>query len=132
MPMRTAPQRPVERVKRERLTVRVKVQYAPTEAALLKQSVAPKKLATYLRDLSLRSLSRPVPAASRTSPNAKLAAELAVVTYQLRKIGANLNQLAKQANAGMVAITRVEMDGALASVDEAVSAIKRLTHETLA
>lgn len=131
MPMRTAPQRPVERVKRERLTVRVKVQYAPTEAALLKHAIAPKKLATYLRDLSLRSLARPVLVPSRTSPNAKLAAELAVITYQLRKIGNNLNQLAKQANAGMVAVTRDEMDAALASVDDAVTHIKRLTNETL-
>lgn len=131
MPLRTAPQRLNDRCDRERKTVRIKVQYAPSDAARLKAAIAPKKLATHLHDLSLAALGRPVSSPARPGPTSQLAAEIAVATYQLRKIGNNLNQLAKQANAGMVAVTRPEMEQVLVEVAEALGHIKRLRDEVL-
>jgi len=97
------------------LIERVKVQLTVDQRSALEQKAdaAGMTLAGYMRDCALASLggarAPKVPTAKRKRQQQLVFAEIHELTMQLRKVGTNLNQLAHQANAGIVPIRRDEM-----------------------
>lgn len=116
----------------EKLVDRIKVQYAPSETARLRKEAEARnvKLAAYIREASL---TKQAVAGSRVkgSETLKLSAEMAMYTAHLRRIGNNINQLAKQANSGMVAVTHEEMLAALGDLRQMALAIRKLQDKCL-
>ena len=103
--------------KRQRLDNRVKVQFTDEHLAImlkrcdhLGMTVAAYVRSLVLPDLEVASL-RDAPSAKKASKHANMlnVAELHTLAMQVKRLGTNVNQLAKQANAGMVPITRAEV-----------------------
>jgi hypothetical protein len=93
-------------------TVRKKVFLTPDENKLLAKEA---KLAVllqqdYMRLAVVAALTQvPPPKRKAVMSRNDLAHEIAMVAFQIKKAGTNLNQLAKQANNGLVPITRSEV-----------------------
>lgn len=64
----------------------------------------------YMRHCVLAALTHQAPPKPKTSVSRNaLAHEISMIAFQLKKIGTNLNQMSKQANTGLVPITRNEL-----------------------
>ncbi len=92
---------------------RKKVGFRPDEEALLQAAANAAGLtecaymhAAILAAVGLASPPKP----TKNSGRHAMAQELSRLAYQWKKLGNNVNQLAHQANAGMVPIRRVEVD----------------------
>ncbi len=99
--------------KREPLDRRVKVQFTNAQFAQVDQRAAACGLtnAGYLRALALNDAGvaeKPVKADRNRSQTLQLA-EVHQLAMQVKKLGVNFNQLARQANSGMVPLTRAEI-----------------------
>lgn len=72
----------------------------------------------------------PKPRPQKNADKYKLAATLQHVAFQVKKLGVNVNQLAKQANNGMVPVTRAEVHYLLNQhqmlMSRAIAAIERV------
>lgn len=107
----------IEPKTRALLDNRVKVQFTDEQIALLAQRHEALGLtaSAYVRSLVLRDLEiasvRDALSARKASKHASMlnVAELHTLAMQVKKLGTNVNQLAKQANAAMVPITRAEV-----------------------
>jgi Bacterial mobilisation protein (MobC) len=102
--------------KSEPLANRVKVQFNDAQLqALTEQADATgQTIAGYLRSTVLMSLEDAVakpawPTKARHHAAMLNLAEMHALAMQVKKLGTNVNQLAKQANQGMVPITRAEV-----------------------
>lgn len=93
-------------------TVRKKLFLRPDENGLLAKEAKAAALLQqdYMRLAVVAALlqAQPPKRKGAVSKN-ELAHEIAMIAFQLKKIGTNLNQLAKQANTAMVPITREEI-----------------------
>lgn len=93
-------------------TVRKKLFLTPAENTLLKKETRAARLLErdYLR-LSVVAAMTQAPPPKRKAVVSKndLAHEISMIAFQLKKIGNNLNQMAKQANTGLVPITEKEI-----------------------
>ena len=99
--------------KREPLDRRVKVQFTSAQLAHVDQRAAACGMtnAAYLRLLALKDagVADKLPKADRNRANTLLLAEVHLLAMQVKKLGINFNQLARQANTGMVPLTRAEV-----------------------
>lgn len=66
--------------------------------------------ADYMRKVVLADITGKPKPAPKIKHAVKVIAALAQVCFQIKKLGTNVNQLAHQANAGMVAVTRREVE----------------------
>lgn len=73
-----------------------------------------------------------LPARKRVKDADRLAHDINQVGVQLRRLGTNINQLAKQANAGLVAVTRAEVQYLLNQHQVVLSAAKALLERAAA
>lgn len=109
----TAPLKPViAEPKDEAATVRKKLLLTKDENALLvkESKAAALQQQDYMRLSVVAALTNAaLPKRKATVSRNELAHEISMIAFQLKKIGANLNQLAKQANTGLVPITRNEI-----------------------
>lgn len=102
-------------MKSEALTQRVKVQFTAQQRALLdvQADAAGMTLARYIRECALAAAGGPDapkrPSVQRSRKHELTFAEVHELAMQVRKVGVNLNQLAHQANAGMVPLKREEV-----------------------
>lgn len=93
-------------------TVRKKLFLTPAENALLEKEAKAAKLLQkdYLRLAVVAAMTQaPPPKRKHVVSKNELAHEISMIAFQLKKIGINLNQLAKQANTGLVPITDREI-----------------------
>lgn len=121
--------------KSEPLSERVKVQLtvAQREALVRQAEAAGTTLAAYIRQCALASIPAQQPAkrpAVKRHRSQDLAfAELHEIAMQVRKVGTNVNQLAHQANIGVVPITRNEVVYVLERIQvvlsETIAAVER-------
>ena len=101
--------------KADALTARVKVQFTPAQS----QSVSARAdalgmtLAGYLRSLALNDIGQAEPTTTkarlRKQEHLAHVAELHALAMQVKRLGTNVNQLAHQANVGMVPLARAEV-----------------------
>lgn len=103
-------------LKPDPLERRVKVQFTATQEQALhvKADGLGMTIAAYVRQLVLADLEpgtvkAPSDQKSRQRSTMLLAAELHALAMQVKKLGTNVNQLSKQANTGMVPLTRAEV-----------------------
>jgi hypothetical protein len=99
--------------KPEPMDHRVKVQFTATQSVLIDERAAACGLTTaaYLRELALNDvgiLAKP-PKPKRTRDATLQLAEIHQLAMQVKKLGVNFNQLARQANTGMVPLSRNEI-----------------------
>lgn len=93
-------------------TVRKKLFLSAEENTLLAREAKAAGLLQqdYVRLAVIAALTQaPPPKRKANASRNDLAHEIGLVAFQLKKTGTNLNQLAKQANTGLVPITRSEM-----------------------
>lgn len=93
-------------------TVRKKLFLTPAESALLEKEAKAAGLLQkhYLRLAVVAALTQaPPPKRKAAVSRNELAHEISMIAFQLKKIGNNLNQMAKQANTGLVPITEREV-----------------------
>lgn len=134
-PPSLAPQQPIAP---EQLTTRVKVQFTPSQEAELKRladSIG-MTVAGYVRSLVLAEIDAhgPNPAAAQRRARKHdimlRVAELHSLAMQVKRLGTNLNQMAKQANTGMVPLTRAEITYMLNQhqllMSNAIAAVEKL------
>lgn len=91
---------------------RRQIAFTDSELARLKSEADKAGLpdAKYMRQVMLAAWSlAELPKARRANPRLEWVQEMCQLNFQLRKYGANLNQLAKQANQGMVPLSRPEI-----------------------
>lgn len=96
----------------EGATVRKKLFLTPPENTLLEKEAKNAQLLQkdYLRLAVVAALTQaPPPRRKAVMGKSELAHEISMIAYQLKKIGNNLNQMAKQANTGLVPITEREI-----------------------
>lgn len=93
-------------------TVRKKLFLTPAENSLLEKEAKAAKLLQkdYLRLSVVAAMTQaPPPRRRHVVSKNELAHEISMIAFQLKKIGNNLNQMAKQANTGLVPITEREI-----------------------
>lgn len=93
-------------------TVHKKLFLTPDENALLQKETKAAGLLQqdYMRLSVVAALTNAVPPKRKNAVSKnELAHEISMIAFQLKKIGTNLNQMAKQANTGLVPITRAEV-----------------------
>ncbi|HEX2842158.1 MobC family plasmid mobilization relaxosome protein [Hyphomicrobium sp.] len=93
-------------------TVRKKLFLTPSESTLLEKEAQAAKLLQrdYLRLAVVAAMTQaPPPRRKAVVSKNDLAHEISMIAFQLKKIGNNLNQMAKQANTGLVPITEREI-----------------------
>lgn len=93
-------------------TVPKKLFLTPEESALLHKEtrLAQMQQRDYLRLSVVAALVNAAPPKRKASiSRSDLAHEISLISFQLKKLGTNLNQLAKQANHGLVPITDAEI-----------------------
>lgn len=93
-------------------TVRKKLFLTPAENVLLEKEAKAAKLLQrdYMRLAVVAALTQaPPPRRKAVMGKIELAHEISMIAFQLKKIGNNLNQMAKQANTGLVPITEREI-----------------------
>lgn len=93
-------------------TVRKKLFLTPAENTLLGKETKAAKLSQkdYLRLAVVAAMTQaPPPRRKAVVGKNELAHEISMIAFQLKKIGTNLNQMAKQANTGLVPITEREI-----------------------
>lgn len=99
--------------KRDRHDVRVKVGLTVDQATELTRRAKAARMsqANYLRALFEHDIGerKDKPSVNRRHETLVLAGEAHLLAMQLKKIGANFNQFVRQANTGMVPITRQEV-----------------------
>jgi len=102
--------------KTDPLSNRIKVQFTDAQAeALARQADATgQTIAGYIRSTVLMTIEDvaakpPRPATARHHAAMLQLAEMHALAMQIKKLGTNINQLARQANAGMVPISRAEV-----------------------
>lgn len=100
--------------RREPLTVRVKVQFTAAQAQSIdaRADALGMTIAGYLRTLALADLGQAEPTSrhrARMHENLTRIAELHALAMQVKRLGVNVNQLAHQANVGLVQVTRAEV-----------------------
>lgn len=91
---------------------RERATFTPEERLVLESNAAACGMtkARYIHDVVVASwTSAPPPRPKRGTDKSKLVAELNVLAWQIGKLGTNVNQLAKQANTGMVQVSRAEI-----------------------
>jgi hypothetical protein len=96
----------------EAATVRKKLFLTPPENTLLEKEAKNAQLLQkdYLRLAVVAALTQaPPPRRKAVVGKNDLAHEISMIAFQLKKIGNNLNQMAKQANTGLVPITEREI-----------------------
>lgn len=104
-----------KRKKTNPLSERVKVQLTVSQRLALEQKAdaAGVTLTAFIRDAALVALggadAPKLPTAKRKRQQQLVFAEIHELAVQMRKLGTNLNQLAHQANAGLVPIRRSEL-----------------------
>lgn len=99
------------------LDQRIKVQFSTDHLAILDQrcEAVGMQRASYVRAVVLKDLElanpQGTPSAKKAANHASMlnVAELHTLAMQVKKLGTNVNQLAKQANQAMVPITRAEV-----------------------
>jgi hypothetical protein len=99
------------------LSQRVKVQFssAQQQAVDARADAVGMTTAGYLRSLALQDLDlargAEAPSSKKARQHATMlqVAELHALAMQVKRLGTNVNQMAKQANSGMVPITRPEV-----------------------
>lgn len=110
-----------------RRSKRVQVGFTGEEKAWLKARAkeAGLEVSVYVHALVMAERGKDAPPRPRKFRVADEVLDAVNRTYlQLRKIGGNINQLAHQANAGMVAVTRSEAVYLINAVQTAVSDVK--------
>ncbi len=93
-------------------TVRKKLFLTPAENTLLEKEAKAAKLLQkdYLRLCVVAAMTQaPPPKRKAVVSKNELAHEISMIAFQLKKLGNNLNQMAKQANTGLVPITEREI-----------------------
>ncbi len=93
-------------------TVRKKLFLTPAENMLLEKEAKAAKLLQkdYLRLSVVSAMTQtPPPKRKHVVSKNELTHEISMIAFQLKKIGINLNQMAKQANTGLVPITEREI-----------------------
>ena len=101
----------------EQLTTRIKVQFTPSQTKKVdaKADRVGMTTAGYIRSLVLIDLDEkahqtgPTGAKARNHASMLKVAEFHALAIQVKKLGVNVNQLARQANTGMVPIPRAEV-----------------------
>ena len=100
-------------VKPDRLTRRIKPAFTHAEALALAADAKACGMtnAKFVRALvlSARGDATHKPRRKRNRDTNKLADEIHLLAMQVKRLGTNVNQIAKQANAGMVAVGRAEV-----------------------
>ena len=99
------------------LDTRLKVQFSASHTALIRQAadMVGMTVSAYIRAIVLAHLEEtpqeqvPTPSTARQHAAMLELAELHELAMQIKKLGTNVNQLAKQANQGMVPIERREI-----------------------
>jgi hypothetical protein len=108
----TAPAAQFDNAKNAGATVRKKLFLTPDENGLLKRESKAAGLLQqdYMRHAVRAALTQaPPPKRKASVTRNELAHEISMIAFQLKKAGTNLNQIAKQANTGLVPITRAEV-----------------------
>ncbi|ODA66042.1 Bacterial mobilization protein (MobC) [Methyloligella halotolerans] len=122
--------------KTDPLSNRIKVQFTDAQVDALArqanatgQTVAGYIRATVLTTLEDRSAKTNRPSTARHHAAMLQLAEMHALAMQIKKLGTNINQLARQANAGMVPISRAEVIYMLNQhqvvMSKAISALER-------
>lgn len=124
-------------VKREPLDRRVKVQFTAVQEMQLmaKAEAVAMTVSGYMRALALADIDPSEclkPAQSRSQAAMLQVAEFHALAMQVKRLGTNVNQLARQANAGMVPVTRAEANYLLNQHQVLMSHAKAVLEKLLA
>ncbi len=107
------PMGPIAEKGKGQRSAKVRAYFSPTEEARIRELASAHGIphAAFIRHVVLTSAGQlPKPAKKKTKDRDQLLHTLSVLAVQVKKLGTNVNQLAHQANAGMVPVTRKETE----------------------
>lgn len=112
MPSKTNARPVVSPADRERIHRRKKVPFTDSEVVRLREEAKAAGMteAKYMRQAVLACWGEtPKPKRRACHDDLKLTHNIGLLAFQVKKLGTNVNQLAKQANTGLVPVSRAEV-----------------------